>query len=128
MSRISKVIIVIINLLVGVLHFVVGPEYQGPLKIFVNGYLIDILLPMGLYLLLILSIRPKISISKSRWLSSVVVVVIGFAVETLQYFGIKVFGNTFDPVDYLMYVTGIVLGIIIDLFLEKYFEVKTSVD
>lgn len=36
----------------GALHFVTGENYQGPFPIFVNGYMIDILLPMVLVLLM----------------------------------------------------------------------------
>ena len=47
-----KLLITIIALSVGALHFVTGEGYQGPFPVFVNGYLIDILLPMVLFLLM----------------------------------------------------------------------------
>jgi hypothetical protein len=34
--------------------------------------------------------------------------------ETCQYFGIPVLGSTFDPWDYLMYVTGTTAAAIVD--------------
>jgi surface polysaccharide O-acyltransferase-like enzyme len=40
---------------------------------------------------------------------------IGFIIETLQYFGIRIFGNTFDPLDYAMYALGGIFAWIIDL-------------
>ena len=46
------VLVVSINLLVAALHFLTGPGYTGPFPVFVNGYLIDILLPFALYFLL----------------------------------------------------------------------------
>lgn len=48
----KKLIITSIALIVGALHFVTAENYQGPFPIFVNGYLIDILLPMVLFLLM----------------------------------------------------------------------------
>jgi hypothetical protein len=48
----KKRVITAIALTVGALHFVTGEQYQGPFPAFVNGYLIDILLPMALFLLM----------------------------------------------------------------------------
>jgi len=45
-----KLLVTLIALIVGALHFVTGEQYQGPFPVFVNGYLIDILLPMALFL------------------------------------------------------------------------------
>jgi hypothetical protein len=47
-----KVVVVLIALAVGLLHFLTGPGYRGPLPWFVNGYLIDILLPFAMFLVL----------------------------------------------------------------------------
>lgn len=52
-----KHVVVGICLVVGLLHFVAGPRYGGPWPGFVRGYLIDILLPLALYLLLGVSWR-----------------------------------------------------------------------
>ena len=99
-----KAIVVAICLGVGGLHFVTGPAYAGPFPGFVNGYLIDILLPFAMTLLL--------GIQESRVLRRNEVRVplvfgVGFVTETLQYFGVPVFGRTFDPLDYLMFALGI---------------------
>ena len=42
---------VIIALFVAALHFVTGMHDQGPFWHFINGYLIDILLPFSFYFL-----------------------------------------------------------------------------
>ncbi len=42
-----KTLVVAVALAVGLLHFVTGPNYHGPFRVFVNGYLIDILLPLA---------------------------------------------------------------------------------
>ena len=111
----STYIIVSISLFVGLLHFVIGPDYQGIFKEFVRGYLIDLLLPMNLYLLLQIAFRKHISVKKARIISALFVFAFGTTVEVLQFFDIDFFGSTYDLVDLLMYGLGIGLGIIIDL-------------
>ena len=108
MSRISrnrKLLVVGIALGVGILHFFTGPEYRGPFRAFVTGYLIDILLPFAMYLVLGVTDH---AVLLSRIARSALVFGIGALAETLQYFGVPIFGRTFDPLDYLMFVIGIV--------------------
>ena len=106
-----KQVIVVLALLVGALHFVAGPGYRGPLKSFVSGYLINLLLPLVLYLLLSLVDRPVVL---TRVVRSVMVLAIGVTVEVLQSLGVPLFGSTFDPLDLVMYVLGIAGGIILE--------------
>ena len=39
---------------------------------------------------------------------------VGAVAETLQYFGVEVFGRTFDPIDYVMFAVGIVCAVIFE--------------
>jgi len=121
-NRKSTYIIVSISLFVGLLHFVIGPDYQGIFKHFVRGYLIDILLPMNLYLLLQISLRKNISVNKARIIGAIITVAFGTIVETFQFYEIEFLGRTFDPWDLLMYVIGAGLGIVIDLTVIDKFE------
>lgn len=121
-NRKSTYIIVSISLFVGLLHFVIGPDYQGIFKHFVRGYLIDILLPMNLYLLLQISLRKCISVNKARIIGAITTVAFGTIVETFQFYEIEFLGRTFDPWDLLMYVIGAGLGIVIDLTVIDNFE------
>jgi ABC-type cobalamin transport system permease subunit len=110
----KKVIVTLIALSVGLLHFVTGENYRGPFPLFVNGYFIDILLPMTLYLLM--------GLFESKWIRSpifraVAVFLFGCAVETSQYLGRPFFGSIFDPWDILAYAGGVGLGLILDLLL-----------
>jgi len=110
----KKILITLIALTVGLLHFVTGENYRGPFPAFVNGYLIDILLPMVMYLL--------IGLFEAKWISSplfraVAVFLFGCGVETSQYFGYPLFGSTFDPLDILAYASGIAIGVFLDLIL-----------
>lgn len=114
----KKSLVTVIALAVGLLHFVTGESYRGPFPVFVNGYLIDILLPMALYLLL--------GQFDVRWIRSpifraVAVFLFGCATETSQYLGRPFFGSTFDPLDILAYAGGVWLGMFLDLVLFPHF-------
>jgi len=118
----STYIIVSISIFVGLLHFVIGPDYQGIFKHFIRGYLIDILLPMNLYLLMQISLRKNISVNKARILGAIITFAFGTIVEILQLFEIEFLGRTYDPWDILMYLIGTGLGIVIDLTIIDKFE------
>ena len=109
---IKKLMITLIALVVGTLHFVTGDGYRGPFPVFVNGYMIDILLPMALFLLMSLFQNRVIHSTLFR-----VFVIFGFGciVEASQYLGHPVFGSTFDPLDILAYAGGVLLGALLDL-------------
>jgi len=118
----SIYIVVSISLFVGLLHFIIGPDYQGICKQFIRGYLIDILLPMNLYLLLQISLRKNILINKARIIGAIFTFAFGTLVEILQFHKIVILGSTYDPWDILMYGIGIGLGIAIDLTIIDKFE------
>ena len=110
----KRAVIVAIALFVGALHFLTGEQYQGPFPIFVNGYLIDILLPMMLFILM--SLIPN-KILRSPLFRACAIFGFGCFVEASQYFGRPLFGSTFDPLDLLAYAGGVLLGIFLDLVL-----------
>ena len=96
------------------MHFIIGPDYTGIFKQFVRGYLIDLILPMNLYLLLQISLRKKISIVKSRVIGVLFTFLTGLIVEILQLFKIEFLGSTYDPLDIVMYGIGVMSGLLID--------------
>ena len=118
----STYIIVSISIFVGLLHFVIGPDYQGIFKHFIRGYLIDILLPMNLYLLIQISLRKNISVNKARIIGAIITFAFGTIVEISQLYEIEFLGRTYDPWDIIMYLIGIGLGIVIDLTIIDKFE------
>jgi len=118
----STYIIVSISISVGLLHFVIGPDYQGIFKNFIRGYLIDILLPMNLYLLIQIALRKNVSVNKARTIGAIIPFAFGTIVEILQLYEIEFLGRTYDPWDILMYLIGTVLGIVIDLTIIDKFE------
>lgn len=110
----KKFITVGIALTIGALHFVTGEQYRGPFPAFVNGYLIDFLLPMVLFLL---SGMIEVKWIHSPLFRAAAVFLFGCFVEISQYFGYPLFGSTFDPLDILAYAGGVGLGIFLDLIL-----------
>ena len=113
----SIYLIVAISLFVGLLHFLIGPNYQGIYKHFIHGYLIDILLPMNLYLLLQISLRKKFSVLRSRIIGAIFTFSFGTIIEILQLFEFNILGRTYDPMDIVMYGIGTGLGISVDLII-----------
>jgi hypothetical protein len=110
----KKLLITLIALSVGALHFLTGSNYRGPFPVFVNGYLIDILLPMTLFLLMSLLQNRIICSTLFR---ACTVFAFGCFVEASQYYGRPIFGSTFDPLDVLAYAGGVLLGMLLDLAL-----------
>ena len=118
----SLILIVAVSLLIGGLHFVLGPGYEGWFRPFVTGYLMDLLLPMDVYLLSQVALRKHYRLSRSRWYGALGTFAMGIAVELLQFKGVPLFGRTFDPLDLLMYALGVGLGLGIDLWLLARWE------
>ena len=108
----KRSVITIIAIGVAALHFVTGEKYGGPIPVFVNGYLIDILLPMTLVLLMGLFQNKFI---RSPLFRASAVFTIGCLVEASQYLGYPIFGSTFDPFDILAYACGALIGLVLDL-------------
>lgn len=108
--------------MVGLLHFVIGPNYSGNFKVFVSGNLIDIFLPMILYLIGQITLRKQFTIKNSRIIAVPLVFLFATFVEVLQYRGIHIFGETFDPFDIMMFAFGTCLGLAIDFFIISKLE------
>lgn len=107
----KKIVIVSVVIPVALLHFFTGSNYRGPYPGFVNGYLLDILLPLALYFLLCVG---GFSLLTSWTVKSILVFGVGAVVEIAQFFGVPIFGRTFDPVDFVMYGTGVIFAAILD--------------
>ena len=120
----KKSILLIVGLSLGValMHFIIGPDYSGIFENFVRGYLIDLILPLNIYLLLQISLRKKTSIGKSRMIGAFFTFSFGIIVEILQLLKIKFLGTTYDPLDIVMYGTGIILGLLVDYTIIDKFE------
>jgi len=119
----KRAFVIILAAIVAILHFVIGPNYKGPFKNFLTGYIIDILLPFFLYFLFTLNINQrtlKIAVGAG-------IFVFGAVIEYLQYRGVGVFGSTFDPYDFVAYFIGVGSAIVFDLFIwDKIISKKLS--
>ena len=113
MSRkiVKMVVISSMQIPIALLHFFTGSNYKGPYPGFVNGYLLDILVPFGFYFLLRLN---DFSLLRPWIVKSILVFGAASFVEIAQLFGVPVFGQTFDPVDFIMYGIGVILAAILD--------------
>ena len=112
-QRARKAVVITIALLVAGAHLFTGPGYRGPLRPFVTGYLIDILLPLSSYFLLVMASDTLPALH--RWQVKVVIVfLVMSSAEVAQYFGKPVFGRTYDPLDFLAYAAGALLAALLD--------------
>lgn len=119
-AQLKKIVILSMMIPIALLHFVTGSHYKGPFPLFVNGYLIDILLPFGFYFLLCLG---NSRLLRSWAAKGLLVFSAASAAEIAQYFGIPLFGHTFDPLDFIMYGLGILLAVLCDtLFFPRMFS------
>jgi hypothetical protein len=108
---VQTVVVVAINVAIAGVHFITGPQYRGPFPAFVNGHLLNILIPFGLYLLL--GLNPSGPLR--HWpVRAALVFGAASAVEIAQGFGLPLLGSTFDPVDFAMYGLGTGLAALLD--------------
>jgi hypothetical protein len=120
----KKAFVIIVALLVAALHFIIGPNYKGPFKSFLSGYIIDILLPFTLYFLFTLNLNQ----TKQKILVCTGIFVFATVIEYLQYRRIGIFGSVFDPYDFLAYLAGVLSAIVFDFaVLDKILRKKQEV-
>jgi len=120
----KKAFVIILSLSVAALHFIIGPNYRGPFKSFLSGYLIDILLPFALYFLFTLNLNQR----KQKIFVCISIFALATAIEYLQYRGIGILGSVFDPYDFLAYLLGVISAIVFDLtVLDKIVRKKQPV-
>ena len=98
-------VVIGVNVAVAVMHLFTGPDYRGPLRLFVTGYLIDLLLPFSAYFLLVAAEHTAPWL-KSGWTKVAIVVGVMSTAEFAQYLGAPIFGRTFDPLDLVAYAGG----------------------
>ncbi len=110
-NRRKMVVVVCLVVPIALLHFFTGSAYRGPWPEFVNGYLLDILVPFAFYFLLVLPEHPLLE----RWpVKAALVFGAAACVEIAQFFGAPILGQTFDPVDFVMYAIGVLLAAFLD--------------
>lgn len=111
-SRRKRVVVVGIVVPIALLHFFTGSAYHGPWPELVNGYLMDVLVPLAFYLLLCLPEIPQLQ----PWpVKALLVFGAAASVEIAQFFGIPILGRTFDPLDFATYALGVGLAVLLDV-------------
>jgi hypothetical protein len=98
---------------IALLHvFRVGSHLRDPLHDIYYGYFSDVVIPFGVYFLLCLQEHPSIV---RAWLvrAAIVFGVASFA-ESAQGLGIPLLGQTFDPLDYVMFALGVLSAAALD--------------
>lgn len=124
MKNRKKAFVIILSLSVAALHFIIGPNYRGPFKDFLSGYLINILLPFALYFLFTLNLNQR----RHKILVCIGIFVFATAIEYLQYRGLGIFGSVFDPYDFLAYLAGVISAIVLDFaVLDKILRKKQGI-
>ena len=110
-GRGKKLLVVCIVVPIALLHFFTGSAYHGPWPELVNGYLMDVLVPLAFYLLLTLPEIPQLQ----PWpVKALLVFGAAASVEVAQFFGMPILGQTFDPLDFVMYGLGVALAVLLD--------------
>ena len=115
----NKKTIVVITMLSIASIFLIGADWAGETvnQIF-HSYFADIAIPFGYYMLLIL-LEDKYKFIKKWYLKATAVFMLCSLSETLQFFGIYAMAIVFDPLDYIMYALGVLLGVICDRIIFK---------
>ena len=107
----KRAVVVGVAVVVALAHFVTGSAYRGPWPELVNGYLMDILVPFAFYFLLTLPESPWL---KPWPVKGLLVFGAASCVEIAQYAGVPIFGQTFDPLDFVTYGLGVGLAVVMD--------------
>jgi hypothetical protein len=110
-ERRKMLVVVCLVVPIALLHFFTGSAYNGPWPEFVNGYLLNILVPLAFYLLLCLPETPQL---RPWQVKAVLVFGAASAVEIAQFLGLPVLGRTFDPLDFAAYGLGVGLAVLLD--------------
>jgi hypothetical protein len=114
-------IIIGIELFIALIFFI-GADWAGEsVHRFFHNYFADIALPFGYYFLLIL-IEDNVLFLRSRHNKALAVFLLVSTSEILQYFGIYALASVFDPIDIVMYASGVLLATLVDIkVISKYY-------
>lgn len=121
-KRQKKITIVIgIELFIALIFFI-GADWAGEsVHKFFHNYFADIALPFGYYFLLIL-IEDNFSFLRPWHNKALAAFLFVSTSEILQYFGIYALASVFDPIDFLMYASGVLLAVFVDTrVISKYY-------
>ena len=121
-SKGRTAVVVGILILIALVHaFRVGSYLRGSLFRLYYSYFSDLIVPFGGYFLLCLNDGRFRFLRDWRAKAGLVFAVASFA-ELMQAFGVPMLGQTFDPLDFVMYGVGVLLAAAVDrLLLQRLF-------
>lgn len=117
-SKVSIVIIVLVAFATAILYMFFKPAGDG----FFAKHLYQILFFVNAYLIFQLITRRFWEVSRTRMLAVIILVILGFVIEIIQYQGYNFLGDAYHPLDILAYATGVGVGFIIDAYILDRFE------
>jgi hypothetical protein len=119
MKNNSKRKIVVFSIILSIAFFHIFNPLRGISGIWHDlyySYFSDLTLPFGYYFLLCIA-EDNIRFLRPWWVKAGSLFTLVLIAEILQYFGYYALGTVFDPIDILMYATGIFLAVICDLLI-----------
>jgi hypothetical protein len=117
-KRLPIIIITSIAIATALLYVFLEPE-EGS---FAQKYLFSILFPLNAYLIIQLIFRRFWSVAVCRTIGTMGVLILGFAIEIMQSYGVEIFGGAYNPLDIMMYAFGVGLGFVVDVYVLDRFK------
>ena len=106
-----------ILLVIALVHILrVGTYLRGSLFTLYYSYFSDIVVPFGMYFLLYLD-AGRVRLLRDWRVRALLVFGVASFTEVLQAFGVPLLGQTFDPLDFLMFGGGVLVAVLVDRFL-----------
>jgi hypothetical protein len=104
-------------LVIALVHlFRVGTYLRGSLFTLYYSYFSDIVVPFGVYFLLCLN-DVHVRLLRDWRVKAMLVFGVASSTEVMQAFGVPLLGQTFDPLDFVMFAAGVLLAALVDSFL-----------
>lgn len=91
----------------------IGTYLRGSLFALYYSYFSDIVVPFGIYFLLYLD-ATYVRLLRDWRVRAMLVFGVASATEVLQAFGVPLLGQTFDPLDFVMFGGGVLLAVLVD--------------
>jgi hypothetical protein len=106
--------VIMINITIALLHVInIGAHLNGKFFIYYKSFFSDLLLPFGFYFLLCMQER-RVPVLRKWWIKAGLVFLAAALAESLQGMGIYALGITFDPLDFVMYASGVLAAALLD--------------
>lgn len=111
----AKIAIVVgVHLVIALIHALrMGTYFRGALYTLHYSYFSDIIVPLGMYFLLSLN-DFSLKFLRPWWVKASIVFGIATFTEVMQAWGIHLLGETFDPLDIVMFAVGVLAASLVE--------------